>query len=252
MSTVNLHCDAGYGRHTVLRNVDVDIAPGVTVLVGTNGAGKSTLLRTLAALQAPLSGSVRIDGRDVSAMTRRQLAQTLSFVYTDRTVSGGLTVRELVEMGRHPYTGILGYMSADDRRIVDEALRNVGIAHKSDAFLSQISDGERQKAMIARVLAQQTSVILLDEPTSFLDPASRLDIMRLLQRLSREHDKTIVLSTHDISSALGVADRVMCIADGSVTLTDVADRELLTQRMDAAFAGRGIRFDAAVGDFVIA
>lgn len=251
MTAIRLNCSIGYGHRVVVPALDLEIGSGVTVLIGANGTGKSTLLRTIAGVQRPLGGTVMIGDTDVSAMSRRRLAQTLSFVYTDREVSGGLTVRELVEMGRYPYTGILGRLSAEDREKVNGAMADVGIIAKADAFLSQISDGERQKAMIARALAQETPVILLDEPTSYLDAASRLEILALLRRLAEEHDKTVLLSTHDTSAALTVADNVLTIIpDRVATLCAVGSPELAGILNDV-FAARGITYDPVRRDFTL-
>lgn len=244
----------GYTTKQVLDGIDLEVSRGtVTVIIGANGTGKSTLLRTLSATQPALSGSIEIEGRDPHRMSHRELARTLSIVYTDRAMSGGLTVSELVGMGRHPYTGFFGHMSADDRRVVERAMADVGIGHKAESFLSDISDGERQKAMIARALAQDTSVLMLDEPTSFLDAASRLEVLSLIGRLAHERGTAVLLSTHDTSAALGVADNVITVvptATPSVALHRVDD-PALKSRLDAVFGDRGVRFDSTLRDFVI-
>lgn len=244
----------GYGAKHVLDNINIDVDGGtVTALIGANGTGKSTLLRTLSATQPALGGAVEVCGRRLDAMSRRELARTLSIVYTDRAMSGGLTVGELVAMGRHPHTGFFGHLSNEDHRAVDKAMSDVGIGHKASAFLSDISDGERQKAMIARALAQDTPVLLMDEPTSFLDVASRLEILDLVGRLARERGTAVVLSTHDASAALGVADNVITVvpdAEPSVMLHP-ADDPALVGRLDAVFDRRGVRFDPTLRDFVL-
>lgn len=195
----------GYRGRTVASAIGCTLRPGsLTVLIGANGSGKSTLLRTLTGAQPPLAGSVELDGRDIASYGAAALARRVALVLTDRTGGGGLRVDELVSIGRHPYSGFLGGLGPDDRRAVDEALDMVGLAHKRGSFVASLSDGERQKAMIARALAQNTPAIVLDEPTSFLDVSSRFDIMALLSRLSGA-GKTILLSTHDIAPALAVA-----------------------------------------------
>jgi len=132
-------------------------------MLGANGAGKSTLLRTIAGTQRPLQGDVLVDGKSLKSMSRKELAKMVSVVSTDRTQAGGLTVEELVGLGRQPHTGFLGRLDSSDREIVAEAMEAVGISHKAEKFVAELSDGERQKAMIARAVAQQTPVILLDE-----------------------------------------------------------------------------------------
>ena len=188
-----------HGRHsvkTVAEGITDSIHSGeLTCLLGENGAGKSTLLRTLSGFLPPISGE-------------RELATVIGVVLTERTNLQNMTVTELVGMGRSPYTGFWGRLSAQDRRKVDEALSLVGIPSLRDRMVQTLSDGERQKVMIAKALAQETPIIFLDEPTAFLDYPSKVEVLNLLGRLSREMGKTIFLSTHDLELALRVADRV--------------------------------------------
>lgn len=230
-------------------NLSLPVA-SVTLLVGANGSGKSTLLRTLAGTQVPLEGKIEISGKDLHSTSLRQRARLLSLVYTDRTGGGGLTVGELVSLGRQPFTGFIGHLSRNDRHIVDQALQSVGIAHKSETFIAELSDGERQKAMIARALAQQTPLIILDEPTSFLDIASRIEILQLLSRLATEGKKTILLSSHDLSSALSVANRLWIIDPFAHSIIQGDKNELIDNGfMDRIFPGRNICFDPVIEDF---
>ena len=180
----------------------------LTCLLGENGAGKSTLLRTLSGFLSPLAGEISILGRPLSSYKERELATVIGVVLTEKSNLQNMTVRELVGMGRSPYTGFWGRLSADDRRKVDDALSLVGIAALSDRMVQTLSDGERQKVMIAKALAQETPIIFLDEPTAFLDYPSKVEILHLLHRLSREMHKTIFLSTHDLELALQIADRL--------------------------------------------
>lgn len=158
----------------------------LTCLLGANGAGKSTLLRTLAAAQPSLSGDLKLLGRDLSAYSERELSRTIGVVLTDRTQAGGLTVYELVALGRQPYTGFFGRLDKTDKQLVEHALQAVEIAHKARCYMAELSDGERQKVMIAKALVQECPLILLDEPTAFLDVVSRIEIMNLLHRLAIE------------------------------------------------------------------
>lgn len=216
MKTTNLK--VGYGRKVVLDGLNLELAPGdLTVLIGANGSGKSTLLRTITGLQPPLAGEVNIGGKRLDSLPARELAKHLSIVLTDRNGGGGLRVRELVAVGRHPYSGYMGGMSTADNEAVDAAVAAVGLGHKASDFVSSLSDGERQKAMIARALAQNTRIIVLDEPTSFLDVSARFDIMNLLGDIAAG-GKAILLSTHDIASALTVADTVWAIPGGAHTV----------------------------------
>ena len=203
----------GYrGKHSVKCVAD-DISQAIhsgelTCLLGENGAGKSTLLRTLSGFLSPLAGEISILGRPLSSYKERELATVIGVVLTEKNNLQNMTVRELVGMGRSPYTGFWGRLSADDRRKVDDALSLVGIAALSDRMVQTLSDGERQKVMIAKALAQETPIIFLDEPTAFLDYPSKVEILHLLHRLSREMHKTIFLSTHDLELALQIADRL--------------------------------------------
>ncbi|MQA88031.1 MAG: ATP-binding cassette domain-containing protein [Streptosporangiales bacterium] len=193
--------------HTVLSGLFAHARPGeLTVLLGPNGAGKSTLLRTLCGLQPPLAGWVCLDGADLRTMDRVRLARSLAVVLTERVDIALLTVRELVALGRHPYTPATGRLGEADGEVVARALETVGAGHLAGRRLSEISDGERQRVMIARALAQQPDLVLLDEPTAFLDVSGRAAIIALLGRLAREQGLTVVVSTHELNLALPVAD----------------------------------------------
>lgn len=184
----------------------------LTCLLGANGVGKSTLLRTLSAFQPKLGGSIFIkaeDGkavREISEFTDKELSHVIGVVLTEKPDIRNMSVRELVALGRSPYTGFWGTLHDDDWDVVDEAIEAVRIGNLANRMIHTLSDGERQKVMIAKALAQQTPVIYLDEPTAFLDFPSKVEMMMLLRRLARENDKTIFLSTHDFELALQVAD----------------------------------------------
>ena len=184
------------------------LAGELTCLLGPNGAGKSTLLRTLAAFQPPLGGELLLDGRPLAAFTAQERATRIGVVLTERPDIKGMRVREMVAMGRSPYTGFWGGLSTEDEKAVDEAIAQVGIRNLERRMLHTLSDGERQKVMIAKALAQQTPIIFLDEPTAFLDFPSKVEMMLLLRRLAREMQKTVFLSTHDLELALQTADRL--------------------------------------------
>lgn len=195
------------GQRTVSSGLSARIfSSQLTCLLGQNGVGKSTLLRTLSGFQPKLAGSLFIDGRPIEDYTPRQLAHQVSVVLTERPDTGQMTVSELVGMGRAPYTGFWGKLGDEDERIVEEAISEVGIVSLSSRQIATLSDGERQKTMIAKALAQQTPIIYLDEPTAFLDYPSKVDMLLLLKRISRQSGKTIFLSTHDVELALQLAD----------------------------------------------
>ena len=186
----------------------------LTCLLGPNGAGKSTLLRTLSASQKALAGEWRLNGKPANRYSERELSRWIGLVLTDRTFAGGLRVSELVSLGRYPHTGFLGRLSVQDKEQVQRAMEQVGIADKAHSYVAQLSDGERQKVMIAKALAQECPVVLLDEPTAFLDVVSRIEMMNLLHDLAVKQQKTILLSTHDLEQALSVADEVVVFYAG--------------------------------------
>jgi iron complex transport system ATP-binding protein len=175
-------------------------------LLGPNGAGKSTLLRTLAGLQKPLAGQVCLDGRDLYSMTAQERARNVAVVLTDRINPGLLTGWGLVALGRTPHTGFMGTLSPADEQAVQEAVDAVGATALADRPVVELSDGERQKLMIARALAQETPLILLDEPTAFLDAPRRVEILTLLRDLARNADRAVIVSTHEVHLALELAD----------------------------------------------
>ncbi|MBR1461928.1 MAG: ABC transporter ATP-binding protein [Prevotella sp.] len=194
-------------KKIVAENISASIQEGeLTCLIGPNGVGKSTLLRTLSAFQPPLSGEIAINGQALSRLTDRQLSRLIGIVLTTKPDIQNMSVYELVSLGRSPYTGFWGKLSDEDKHIVEESIQMVGISHLEKRMVQTLSDGERQKMMIAKALAQQTPVIFLDEPTAFLDYPSKVEMLQLLHQLSRETQKTIFLSTHDLELALQIAD----------------------------------------------
>ena len=209
----------GYtGKHHVKRiseNLTGVIRSGeLTCLLGSNGAGKSTLLRTLSAFLPPLGGEISLLGRPLQDYKASELAAVIGVVLTERVTLQNMSVEELVGMGRSPYTGFWGRLSAADHAKVADALALVGIVSLRGRMVQTLSDGERQKVMIAKALAQETPIIFLDEPTAFLDYPSKVEILHLLHRLSREAGKTVFLSTHDLELALQIADRIWLMDQG--------------------------------------
>ncbi len=191
----------------VVQAITATIRQGeLTCLLGPNGVGKSTLLRTLSGFQPKLGGDILIGGREITAFTPAQLSRKIGVVLTEKPDVRNMTVHELVCLGRSPYTGFWGTCTKDDLAIVEESLQQVGILHLKERLVDTLSDGERQKVMIAKVLAQQTPIIYLDEPTAFLDYPSKVEMMMMLRRISQQNHKTVFLSTHDLELALQVAD----------------------------------------------
>lgn len=207
-----------YGDRTLVENGSAEFAAGeLTALVGRNGAGKSTLLRALTAIEPPKSGEVLLDGTNAAAMPPEAIARTISFVGTEKVRIANLRCEDIVAIGRAPYTNWIGRMQAADRRIVADALQAVGMEAFAARSIDTLSDGECQRIMIARALAQQTPTIVLDEPSAFLDIPTRFEICRLLQRLAHDEGKCILFSTHDLDAAMPVCDSVAVISDRTIT-----------------------------------
>lgn len=190
-------------------------------LIGANGVGKSTLLKTLTGFLPKLEGSLLLDGKDISEFSQRALARQISIVLTQKPEVQNLTVEEIVGLGRSPYTGFFGKLHANDQQIVDESITAVGIEKLKNRMIQTLSDGERQKVMIAKALAQQTPVIFLDEPTAFLDFSSKVETFQLLQRMAHEMGKLVLLSTHDLELAVRFSDTLLQVnGDGLRTVSN--------------------------------
>ncbi|CCZ80709.1 ABC transporter ATP-binding protein [Odoribacter laneus] len=223
----------------------------LTCLLGANGVGKSTLLRTLSAFQPKLAGTIDLLGKEVSSYSDKELSTLLGIVLTEKCDIRNMSVTELVGMGRSPYTGFWGKLSPADKQIVANAIDTVNIRPLAHRLTHTLSDGERQKVMIAKALAQQTPIIILDEPTAFLDFPSKVEIMQLLHRLSRESHKTIFLSTHDLELALQIADKIWLMDKVNGLTTGTPEDLALNGHLSHFFARKGITFDLETGLFRI-
>ena len=207
----------GYRRRAVFKDINLSAAKcELIALIGRNGVGKSTLMRTIARLQPSISGEIKIAGKLLEQYSRNELAAILSIVSTDTIGVAHLTVKQLVSLGRFPHTNWLGKLTKNDAILVEEAMHLTGITSLGEKNLHEISDGERQRAMIARTLAQDTDMILLDEPTAFLDMPNKYEIVNLLHRLTRTKQKTILFSTHDLNIALQEADKFWLMIDDTM------------------------------------
>ncbi|MBR4802894.1 MAG: ABC transporter ATP-binding protein [Bacteroidales bacterium] len=233
----------GYETKTVAEGINAFLNSGeLTCLIGPNGAGKSTLMRTICAFQKKLGGSIFIEGRELSDYPDKDLARKIGVVLTHRPQIQNMSVEELVALGRSPYTGFFGRLSEEDKRIIAESINLIGITSLKDRMIQNLSDGERQKVMIAKAIAQQTPLICLDEPTAFLDFPSKIETMQLLKKLCREQGKTIFLSTHDLELTLQIADRIFLMQNG--TITSGTPYEIAQSGALSAFIEReGITFD---------
>lgn len=243
----------GYSGVQVLGPLDLQLAAGRLVcLLGANGAGKSTLIRTLCGMQPALSGTVELDGAALHQLSPGERARRLAVVLTDRVDAGMLSGFELAALGRYPHLGWSGRLLADDRLLVQEALKAAGALDLAARAVAQMSDGERQRVMLARAVAQQPRVLVLDEITAFLDLPRRIEVMRLLQRLAREQNLAILLSCHDLDLALRCADRLWLV-DAQRRLHEGAPEDLvLDGSLNQAFASAGLHFDADRGEWSVA
>jgi len=238
----------GKERRVVHSSLNLQLFAGeLTSLLGLNGAGKSTLLRTICGFQPAIAGIININGRRLSDYSHSELSRIIGVVLTEKTNAGGITANELVALGRHPYTGFFGRLSADDKRIITESLEAVGMKHKSGSYVSELSDGERQKVMIAKVLAQQCPVIILDEPTAFLDVTSRIETMSLLHRLAIEQNKAILLSTHDLDLAIQMSDCLWLQDNKRPMIYGTPEDLILNGSFAAFFDKKDITFDSSTG-----
>lgn len=202
----------GYGKKEIVKNLEFTVNPGeIITLIGPNGSGKSTILKSLAAQLAPLSGSVMISGRNQKDMNEKEIAKTMSVLLTGKAGAELITCGEIVESGRYPYTGMFGFLNADDRKISENAMKLTGISYLRDTDFTKISDGQRQLVMLARAVCQEPQIMILDEPTSFLDISHKLELLSILERLTREKNISVIMSLHEVELAQKISDRIICI-----------------------------------------
>ena len=215
----------GYSlSHPVISDINLELKSGqLACLIGENGIGKSTLLKTLTGFLPKLVGSLLLDNRDIESFSQRELARQVSIVLTQKPDVQNLTIEEIIGLGRSPYTGFFGRLRAEDRKVVDDAIATMGIEKLRGRMIQTLSDGERQKVMIAKALAQETPVILLDEPTAFLDFPSKAETFQSLQRMAHERDKLILLSTHDLELAVRFADSLLEVKKGTLQAVSASE-----------------------------
>jgi iron complex transport system ATP-binding protein len=253
LHTTDLHTGYHSGGKKILVSAglpELTIRSGHLIcLLGPNGAGKSTLLRTLAGLQPPLAGKIEIDGK--TGLSSAELAKKISLVLTDKVVGNNLDVRSLVTLGRYPWSDWLGGLNDSDRVAIDQAIQATGITALLDRKMHTLSDGESQKVMLTRALAQNTPILMLDEPTAHLDLPSRIRLMHLLHNLARHLDKGILLSTHELDLALQVADEVWLLQSAGPLYKGAPEDLILEGIFEAVFAKEDVVFDRTTGVFRI-
>lgn len=234
----------------VADQINTELRSGELVcLMGPNGSGKSTLIKTLAGMQPKLEGEISLFGTPLNQLSPKDLACKLSTVLTDRVTIGNLDVFTLVSFGRSPYTGWLGRLQGEDEKKVRWAIEATGLKPLSDRDISTLSDGERQKVMIARALAQDTDLILLDEPTAHLDLPNRVKIIRLLRSLTHKTGKGFLLSTHELDLALKAGDRAWLLDDKQQLFTGVPEDLVLNETFETVFHRENVDFDRKTGTF---
>jgi iron complex transport system ATP-binding protein len=238
------------GHNVIQHGLNLELAPGELVcLIGPNGAGKSTLLRTLGALQRPLGGTVQVDDEDVHSLDQHEKSLKLSLVLTDRFEMERTTVCDLVSMGRYPHLSWWGTIHDEDKRIIDETIEAVHLSAKKHCNLQELSDGERQRAMIARAFVQNTPIVLLDEPTAHLDLPNRVEIMLLLHKLAHTTGKAILLSTHELDLALQAADKIWLMSVEHGVECGVPEDLVFDGSFDRVFKSSAFFFNTSNGNF---
>lgn len=243
---------SGGKRVVVQDNLQLTANKGELIaLIGRNGCGKSTLLRSMSWLQPILEGNIEIEGEDLSKITPKKRAQLISIVLTDQRAEASFNVRELISIGRDPYTGWLGSLTENDNKIIDQAIEMTNLQGYEDRNIQELSDGERQRVFIARALSQDTPIILLDEPTSHLDLPNRINILLLLQRLARDTNKTIFISTHELETAMQVADKIWLMEKQNGVTVGVPEDMVLEGTFDTVFSHSNYDFDKEYGSFVV-
>jgi iron complex transport system ATP-binding protein len=215
----------GYHGRAVVEGVEINLEKGrILTLIGPNGSGKSTILKSIAKQMKAIRGTVSIGGQSVDHIGRKELARQAAVVLTERPHPELMTCGDIVAVGRYPYTGALGILSEKDRAKIDEALRMVGAYELKDRGFAAISDGQLQRVMLARAICQEPEIIVLDEPTSFLDIRYAVEILDILRRMATEQGVAVIMSLHELNYAKRVSDLVLCVKDGGVLCLDGPDR----------------------------
>ncbi len=207
----------GYGKRTLIRDVDIAVRPGeILTLIGPNGVGKSTILKTITRQLSAMEGVIYIGKERLEQLPERRLAQTMSILMTQRVEPELMTCEDVVSAGRYPYTGRFGILSEEDKKQVAAAMELVSVTELKDTDFNRISDGQRQRVMLARAICQEPSILILDEPTSFLDIRYKLELLEILRTLTRENKTAVIMSLHELELARSISDQILCIRDGVV------------------------------------
>jgi iron complex transport system ATP-binding protein len=244
--------EKGRKKNVLQNHLNLNLKAGeLACLLGPNGCGKSMLIRTLSGFHKAMAGEIMIFNRRLSEMSPAEISRIISVALTEPTDVSNMSVFEVVGFGRSPYTGFLGKLGKHDFEIIQKSLENAGISHLHGRQFNQLSDGEKQKVMIAKSLAQETSVMFLDEPTAFLDFPSKIEILQLLRQTAWEHQKAILLTTHDVNLALKFADKIWLMGVGVPVITGVPEDLILNNEFGKYFDNEKTRFDVTSGSFTI-
>ena len=238
----------GYDGKPLIENIDIGVRRGeILTLIGPNGSGKSTILKSMIKQLKLIAGTVVLDGRDMAGLRERDIAKKLAIVMTERIKAELLTCWDIAATGRYPYTGRLGLLSREDRGIVDAALETVHATDFADRPFSAISDGQRQRILLARAIAQQPEIIVLDEPTSFLDVKHKLELLDILKRMVRENNVAVIVSLHELDLAEKISDRVVCVANNRIDRCDTPENIFTDEYIAALYGIERGSFNALFG-----
>ena len=238
----------GYGGKVLIGGISLSLNAGeVVTLIGRNGAGKSTILKSLTRQLQALGGRVYVDGADTKSLSDRQFAEKVSVVLTERLKTERMTCEEVVEAGRYPYTDFFGKLTPKDRDVVRESLQMVGAEPLAERSVSAISDGQRQRVLLARAICQQPQIMVLDEPTSYLDIRYKIEILGILRRLAAERKMLIVLSLHELDLAAKVSDKIVCVEGDSVCMAGAPEEVLCEEKIRALYGLQNGSYNALFG-----
>lgn len=252
MENVYLKLDnvtVGFGSTEIVSEITLEVKKGeILTLIGPNGAGKSTILKTVTKNLKPIKGSIFLDGSDLVTMNNREKAQKMSVVLTERIRPELMTCREVVALGRYPYTNFFGRLTPEDEKIVEESLALVNALDMAEQTFDRISDGQRQRILLAKAICQEPEIIILDEPTSFLDIKHKMELLFLLKELTRKKGTTILMSLHEIELAAKISDRLVCVRDNKIlrigTGKEIFTKDCITEVYDIS----DVTYDLLYGD----